>query len=145
MCVVLSLVMSVVESPLYIGASVLVLSLFGAFILSKARTWFSLILFLIYVGGMLVSFAYFLALCPNQSVTFSFLLGLPVIIAEPFLFVAYTPPVVNRVEVVDLYIDLNQACFVFSVFVLFIAMVRVVKIVRRRSGALRPFHGGFGV
>jgi len=133
-----------VESPFYIGASVFMLSLIRALIVGKARTWFALILFIIYVGGMLVRLAYFLALCPNQSVTFSFFLGVPLIIAGPLLLMAHVPGVVDEVEVVDLYIDVNQECLILSVLVLLIAMLRVVKIVRRRSGALRPFHSGLG-
>ena len=56
------------ESPFHMGVLILVLAVTGSVIVASGRTWFALILFLMYVGGMLVTLAYFLALCPNQLI-----------------------------------------------------------------------------
>lgn len=138
-CISMSFLLSVVASPFHVGALVLGLSVVSAVILSGATTWFSLILLLIYVGGMLVTFAYFLALCPNQ------IIGLSPIIVVPFLFRLMLLRglnsffIVKREEMCSIYEVQNFVIFIILGVVLFLAMVRVVKMVRRPFGALRPF------
>jgi len=56
-------------SPIRLGATVLCSAVFVASSLTLISTgWFGLITFIIYVGGMLVIFAYFAALQPNQHI-----------------------------------------------------------------------------
>jgi len=132
--------MPVAESPLFMGMFVLGLSIVRAFIISEASSWLALLLFLIYVGGMLVTFAYFLALCPNQSVSLTPIIIIPITFA--FIFFQNYPryQVSCSLEVYSIYRALNLRTFIILGLVLFLAIVRVVKIVSRSSGALRPFY-----
>ncbi len=138
-CVTISFLMPIAESPLLIGALVLIMSVVRALILSEARTWLALLLLLIYVGGMLVTFSYLLALCPNQSVRLTPFLIFPVIIALIFLQERANYESQKSFEVLDIYRELNFMTLILLGVVLFLAIVRVVKIVRRSAGALRPF------
>lgn len=133
--------MPLAESPLLIGGFVLGLSVVRAFIISEARTWLAILLFLMYVGGILVTLSYFLALCPNQSVRFTPFLIMPIGIR--FLFVGALPnyQITNSFEVCDIYKSYNITSLIVLRIVLFLAMVRVVKMVRRSSGALRALAG----
>jgi len=57
-------------SPINLGILVLLVALFVAAAVGIISTgWFGLITFIIYVGGILVIFAYFAALQPNQYIT----------------------------------------------------------------------------
>lgn len=138
-CVILAFLIPVAESPFLIGALVLSLSVVRAFILSESRTWFALLLFLIYVGGILVTFAYFLALCPNQSVVFTPVLIFPVTLGFLFFQERASYQSQKTLEVYDIYKEYNTVTLVCLSLVLFLAIVRVVKMVSRSAGALRPF------
>lgn len=139
-CISLAFLIPVAESPLFMGVFVLGLAVTRAFILSEATTWFSLLLFLIYVGGMLVAFAYFLALCPNQSVSFSPAFILPLGIALFFLQDSPSYQVSQSLEILEIYRENNFSTFIILGIVLLLAIVRVVKIVSRSAGALRPLN-----
>lgn len=139
-CITLAFLMPVAESPFYMGALVLRLSIVRAFILREATTWLALILFLIYVGGMLVTLAYLLALCPNQEVAFSPAILIPIILALFLLQDKNIQPIVKSWEVTDIYKTLNFSTLIILAVVLFLAIVRVVKIVSRSAGALRAFR-----
>jgi len=67
---VLSLGLSIVLAftPLALGLWVLILSISISLLTSLIySSWFGFILFLIYIGGMLVIFAYFVRIQPNQQ------------------------------------------------------------------------------
>ena len=137
-CICLAFLMPIAESPFLIGVFVLGISIVRALIISEARSWLALLLFLIYVGGMLVTFAYFLALCPNQSVVFTPVVVFPLTLA--FIFLQDCPgyQLKKSLEVYDIYRRVNLVSLVILGLILFLAIVRVVKIVRRSAGALRP-------
>ena len=88
---------------------------------------------------MLVTFSYLLALCPNQSARLTPFLIFPVIIALIFLQERANYESQKSFEVLDIYRELNFMTLILLGVVLFLAIVRVVKIVRRSAGALRPF------
>lgn len=139
-CIVFAFLIPMAESPLFIGVFVLGISVVRAFIISEARTWLALILLLIYVGGMLVTLAYLLALCPNQSVVLTPVVVFPVSLA--FIFLQDSPgyQVEKSFEVCDIYRRYNLRTFIMLGLILFLAIVRVVKMVSLSAGALRPFR-----
>src|SRR6218665_841994 len=60
------------STPIILGANILIISLLlSAVFASFIRSRFAFLVFLIYVGGILVMFAYFLALTPNQQISYS--------------------------------------------------------------------------
>lgn len=83
--IILSILMPVIQSPLQIGLRITIIALMSAFFLIKARTWFSLMLLLMYVGGMLIALAYFLSLCPNQPMKISSVFLFPYLITLLFV------------------------------------------------------------
>ena len=100
---VLSLGLSIVLAftPLALGLWVLILSISISFLTRLMySSWFGFILFLIYIGGILVIFAYFVSIQPNQqfSLKNSFF----------FSFLVFINLVSNRYPVtVDLFSGIN--------------------------------------
>lgn len=136
-------------SPLPIGLWILLLSLiFSLSISISTSSWFGLIFFLIYVGGLLVIFAYFVALSPNQQlaisspiifffftclITFSILYH-NYLISSPLITSPIFPPHL-------IFYSLNNAPILIAIaLLLFLTLVAVVKIARRVEGPLRPFN-----
>ena len=113
------------------------------FLRSLFVSWFGYIMFLIYIGGILVIFSYFTAIQPNQDV----------FIIKPLLYwaVIYLLLPVNIYSFrVDLFISsswwvssifssFNVICLILLGLVLFLALVRVVKVTITSFSPLRPF------
>lgn len=144
---VLSLGVSIVLSftPLALGLWVLILSIRISFLIGLIySSWFGFILFLIYIGGMLVMFAYFVRIQPNQqfrlknSFFFSFLVFLNLIInnypitLDLFCF--------NDWWINSLFNLSNVRIIILLGFVLFLALVIVVKITTLMIAPLRPYR-----
>nr|AVW86090.1 NADH dehydrogenase subunit 6 [Levensteiniella iris] len=148
----LSLSFLVPSSPITMGLWVLLLALsISWFVGSILNPWFAMIIFLVYVGGMLVMFAYFTALTPNQPLIFppllsAFLLLMTTLLliltfktplmSSPFSLVypLYTHPITI------LYTPSNCLLLLSLASILFLILVVVVKITNISSGPLRPFH-----
>lgn len=141
----MSLSLVFMNSILMIGVYGLVVSLFVCYVIRLLfSSWFGAISVVVYVGGLLVIFSYFLAICPNQIIRINTLA--PVGISLFFfgaLFMAsavYFPSVgVSYGDVVLLYKGENGGFLVFLVVFLLLALIRVVKVVRLSQGPLRPF------
>jgi len=59
-------VLPLISQPLTLGLVIIMLALFNCILISLfGSRWYGYILFLIFVGGLLVIFAYVAALCPN--------------------------------------------------------------------------------
>lgn len=129
-------------SPAQVGAMILALSAIRAFFMSVNRGWFSLILFLIYIGGMLVAFSYLMALCPNMCRSNAIsICGIVGVLLTVSFFVAPLGLVSGELsEVRDIYNPANLPILTFSGVLLLVAIVAVVKIVERIFGALRPLN-----
>nr|BCT26217.1 NADH dehydrogenase subunit 6 [Haliotis gigantea]BCT26242.1 NADH dehydrogenase subunit 6 [Haliotis gigantea] len=66
-CFSLLVVMPVLGQPLALGVAVLLFSLFSCVMVGLCvSSWYGYVLFLVYVGGLLVMFAYVAALVPNS-------------------------------------------------------------------------------
>lgn len=99
---------------------------------------------MVYVGGLLVIFSYFLAICPNQiggvrvfvPVGLFTLFPLFLYFREIFFF-----PTIGGVfrGVIIIYKRINGGFLIFLGVFLLITLVRVVKVVRLSQGPLRPF------
>lgn len=122
------------------GVLVLSMSLLVSVILIKLRRWFGLILFIIYVGGILVIFAYFLALCPNVVIRLGPMVGVSLLVALMMGRSFFFSHVSSSVEIGDVYLKSNFITYLVLGVCLFLAIVRVVKVSGRRSGALRPLN-----
>nr|YP_005351129.1 NADH dehydrogenase subunit 6 [Emplectonema gracile]AEC12110.1 NADH dehydrogenase subunit 6 [Emplectonema gracile] len=136
---ILSLVL-VVQQPLSMGFFLLVYSFFlSVVVFSFLSSWFSLSLFLIYIGGMLVLFGYVLVLIPNFvfSLNFNFFFVI-------FFFMIFCLP---SGEVNQVFFDFSFSFFSYENFfiylalsiILFVGLISVAKICFFQVGALRPF------
>ena len=129
--------------------------LFIAFILTinfaiNYRSWISLIIFLIYIGGMLVIFSYFSALSPNTIIPnnpliFASIYSL-IIISALFLIskihitnFTSSPSASHSITISSIYFPRTSIILIITALILFFTMVRVVKISKRNIGPLRPF------
>jgi len=105
--------------------------------------WFSFIIFLIYIGGILVIFAYFVAIQPNQYFD----------ISRPsywFFLTTMNLPINSYLITSDLFFNYswwiscifyinNISIIVILGFVLFLALISVVKVTLINIAPLRPF------
>lgn len=150
MTVSLSFILSSALTPLTLGLWVLLF----AFLISLTTanlisSWFGLIIFLIYIGGLLVIFAYFSAVTPNQQLDLNPSLILFIIFSlfltvnadlfyrtnlfNTFSTSALAPPITT------ILINHNIPLLLILGVVLFLALVAVVKVSRLTAGPLRPF------
>ena len=133
--------------PLTLGLSILILALSTAIAITIPTTsWFGIITFLIYVGGIIVIFSYFTALSPNQHLNIwlmlkSSIITLLILIPRTLQFNATTLSINSLSPRLNLiYINTNIFLLLFFGAVLFFTLVAVVKISRQEIAPLRPFN-----
>ncbi len=130
----------IVQQPLGMGFFLLFYCFFSrVLVYSFFSSWFSLSLFLIYIGGMLVLFGYVLVLTPNFVFSlkfFSFLLFF-------FFYLFWLPFGESCCSVFDfsfvMFRYLNMVVYLSLAVILFVGLVSVAKICFFQVGALRPF------
>lgn len=135
-------------SPIALGTLILILALQLSLIFSlSSSSWFALLLFLIYIGGLLVIFSYFIAMCPNlpipiKSPFYTLLLTFIVcqfLLPSPSLNLwSMSPPTAPILTA--LLAPNSLPLFLFLASILFFALILVVKLSLRTSGPLRPFN-----
>nr|YP_010429350.1 NADH dehydrogenase subunit 6 [Perinereis camiguinoides]USR67342.1 NADH dehydrogenase subunit 6 [Perinereis camiguinoides] len=130
-------------SPINLGVLVLLVALSVAAALSLMSTgWFGLITFIIYVGGMLVMFAYFAALQPNQFITsWSWVLIPSFLISVIFIMWSFSTMnwLPHSPNISQIYSITNLILPILMALILFLALIMVVKTSRADEGPLRPF------
>nr|UOU20225.1 NADH dehydrogenase subunit 6 [Glycera sp. i ZZ-2021] len=131
-------------SPLATGFWVLMLALLTATVTAMSMSsWFGFIIFLIYIGGMLVMFAYFTAIQPNQQLKITVPL-IAMILTIMVLPVYYNPSTINQLTnknwwVSAMYEAMNIPSLIFLALALFLALISIVKISFLNRAPLRPF------
>ena len=141
--------------PLRLGAMIMLAALFCALIMGlDSSSWFGYVLFLMYVGGMLVMFAYVAALTPNIIFSSINALKLVFLVVGIFMFMilrtyvhfskgvsAGFSSVVEFAELNSgvLVVSYNVSIFISLSIILFLALVAVVKICYFQDGPLRSF------
>lgn len=130
-------------SPINLG----VLILRGAFFIAISMSlvfsrWFGFITFIIYVGGILVIFAYFAALQPNQHITNWSWLHAPmifsIILISSFNYNSLNISI-DTFKIYNIYSAYNLAVPISIALILFLALIIVVKTAHADKGPLRPF------
>nr|YP_009988589.1 NADH dehydrogenase subunit 6 [Pharyngocirrus uchidai]QNM39900.1 NADH dehydrogenase subunit 6 [Pharyngocirrus uchidai] len=136
------------STPLNLGLWIMFISILMASTLSFLTTsWFGLLLFIIYVGGLLVMFAYFVAISPNQEISFR---NVFLVFAATFMAITMLSPISIPQQFAPIftassqmafffYAPLNIAPLILMALTLFLALVAVVKVSNRGGGPLRPF------
>uniref|UniRef100_UPI0030DE94A5 NADH dehydrogenase subunit 6 n=1 Tax=Glyphohesione klatti TaxID=3053539 RepID=UPI0030DE94A5 len=140
-----SMIMS--STPLSLGLWVLFLSLMIAVLFCLISfNWISFLIFLIYVGGLLVMFAYFSAIQPNNHFEMTKMMSLFTFtffsLDFPFNSLSMTPlslNLMNNMSLSSIYNPQNMPAILVMVIILSMALVAVVKISKSVKGPLRPF------
>lgn len=145
----LSLSLTLASSPLFLGLWILLLALsLSLFLAFTSFHWLGLFIFIIYVGGLLVIFAYFVALAPNQLIRGKSLRLLTILSFFIFFSSLYSSSIFSNQNFSSLTPNSSIGAFFFSsnlwalffiALILFFALVGVVKISSFYSGPLRPF------
>lgn len=131
-------------SPISIGLIILRIALsLAIFYASTLSSWVAFLIFLLYVGGMLVIFSYFVALSPNQQLfsnTFITIIVSSLITLTLLLTNTLTP--INKTfhpMTATLYSHYNTAILIILATLLLFAIIIVVKISIQSKGPLRSF------
>nr|QGZ10067.1 NADH dehydrogenase subunit 6 [Eisenia balatonica] len=134
------------STPIILGLNILIMALLlSSVFASFISSWFAFLIFLIYVGGMLVMFAYFLALTPNQQMSYSNNLFYALVLMATFSSLTYTigiksPTMMEFYQGNSLlYLKMTAPFLVILALILLFTMIIVVKLTSRSKGPLRPF------
>lgn len=145
----LAATLTLCSSPTVLGLWIIFTALLIATIVAcSSISWLGLIIFLIYVGGLLVIFAYFVALTPNIIIESALWMLTLITISFTLLFIFFlftslldtkTFSISSNFPIINFFI-VNSFAILCLVVVLFIALVSVVKVCASTSAPLRPFN-----
>nr|QQV69869.1 NADH dehydrogenase subunit 6 [Opisthoteuthis sp. JN-2021] len=143
--------------PLSLGFMLMILSIISSMMVSFiSYSWYGYMLFLVYVGGMLVMFMYVISLIPNtlffsmKGVFFFFLFFFCVLLMIYFSFYSYMN--LNMMEFI--YMNMNTMsmgnsglimlgynfyCYIMLGMLLLFVLISIVKICYYCEGPLRVF------
>nr|YP_010688063.1 NADH dehydrogenase subunit 6 [Torix tukubana]WBR65244.1 NADH dehydrogenase subunit 6 [Torix tukubana] len=146
MLMAVSLTMMTLKAPVIMMLNILIMALVTAWIYAfTLSTWYSFLIYLIYIGGMLIMFTYFVVLSPNEYLkiklyfttllmTFMMLMIPSMIIKDKFIIHNMYSFNSN-----DLYLNYNIPILFFMVMLLLFMMLMIVKMINMSKGPLRPF------
>nr|ART64876.1 NADH dehydrogenase subunit 6 [Neritina violacea] len=157
MLLALIFAMPMMMQPLSLGLCIMGISLFWCVLLGLTySSWFSYVLFLIYVGGLLVMFVYVAALAPNTLFSsLKSLVGITTISALLFpLILIYTPKDLsflydnlsleyyseNMKTGILMISSSNISMLIGLGLILLMNLLAVVKVCYYQQGPLRPYN-----
>ena len=132
------------SNPLTLGILILLTALLlSSIFASSISSWLAFLIFLIYIGGILVIFSYFVSVIPNQTLSINQLKFITItfilltILSQWLLLtpiIKFSTPQINLI-----YTSSNTPILIFLASTLFLIIVIVVKISSQRKGPLRSF------
>lgn len=140
--------------PLSFGLVLLSTTLVSAIISALlASSWYGYIIFIIFIGGLLVMFAYVAALAPNAFfkpprlniiIALLLLVFVPLLIITfsfplPTTFLSYTNPLYVIKSSTLIYTPAFFSTLFFLMYILLLTILAVAKICSFSIGPLRPF------
>uniref|UniRef100_A0AAU8L1G5 NADH dehydrogenase subunit 6 n=1 Tax=Polychaeta sp. TaxID=3061522 RepID=A0AAU8L1G5_9ANNE len=143
------LFMPLMTTPLGLGLWILLLALMIASnMMFTMSSWFSFILFLIYIGGLLVMFAYFSAIDPNKKINLMSPLFIPILFMTMLLMMSaklsWSTQLMefsnqHQYSFPALFFSNSAMFLIIMMLTLLLILISVVKITNRTQGPLRPF------
>nr|ANC65497.1 NADH dehydrogenase subunit 6 [Hirudo verbana] len=145
MTIMLFVNMMFVSTPIMMLMNILTLSMMLSYFTAIFYSnWFAYMIFLIYIGGMLIMFSYFVAISPNQIIQLSmftiilFFISMFLILffysLNSYMYIFnYESSYYMMYEVPYMYM------LILLITLLLIIMLIVVKLVNCSKGPLRPF------
>jgi len=141
------LILTKINNPIQITLIIIFIALIIAGIFCRTlSSWYAFLIFLIYVGGILVMFAYFTASSPNQQYIrikkiikriILFLLISVTIIITINRFMSIIP--VKSNQLITIFTIHNIYTLIIITLILLITIVIVVKLCSSSKGPLRTF------
>lgn len=140
----LSFSLLLTSNPFIIALSILLIAIIVASIFSLLiSSWFAFLIYLIYVGGILIIFSYFLALTPNQPIYPS---HVPILLSTFLLFLIFSlsldiwsPSFSIKPQIASLYLYSNCPILILLTLILFLTIIIIVKLSSLSKGPLRSF------
>uniref|UniRef100_UPI0030E484A5 NADH dehydrogenase subunit 6 n=1 Tax=Synelmis amoureuxi TaxID=3053537 RepID=UPI0030E484A5 len=145
----LSLSIFMASTPLALGLWIFALALtVSAMISYITYSWLGFLVFLIYIGGLLVMFAYFAAIQPNQHLEMA-KLSSTLLLSSTIISISMPSPMLTPSLISShkdsipslqiLYLKENIPILLTLGLILLLALIAVVKISQNNQGPLRPF------
>jgi NADH-ubiquinone oxidoreductase chain 6 len=133
------------KNPLSLLLLIIIISLTLAAIFSVAlSSWYAFLIFLIYVSGMLVIFAYFAATTPNQPISVKSSILNIIFISIPVFSYALprkTFPIikVSDLQLTSIYEYQNRFVLLAITVILLLTIIIIVKLTKHSKGPIRTF------
>jgi len=133
-------------NPISLGIIILLIALLLSIIFAYSiSSWLAFLIFLIYIGGILVIFSYFVAIVPNQTLAIKDIITTIIISILSLLVInqainIHTPIFsTSTTQLNILYIKSNALTLIILACVLLFTIIVVVKLTSLSKGPLRPF------
>nr|QUT13269.1 NADH dehydrogenase subunit 6 [Nais communis] len=140
------MLMPMMKTPLTMTLMIIFISLMLALMFSiSMSSWFAFLIFLIYVSGMLVMFAYFAATTPNQSKihikSTIYILAATSLISFITISTSVPTPLINmqKYQMTNMFSPQNMYMLIIITLILLFTMIIIVKLTTRSKGPLRSF------
>jgi len=131
------------NNPLTLSIIIITLAICSSLILNLLiSTWYAIILYLIYIGGIITIFSYFVRFRSNDSIWAKRklqLLLLPPIIIKSLNLQILVPPAIN-LQLLKLYLSSNIIILLVITIILLYIIIIVIKIVKSNNGPLRGYN-----
>lgn len=136
----------IATNPVSLGIIILAIALLLAISFAYSiSSWVAFLIFLIYIGGILVIFSYFVAIVPNQNLSIIHIIVSIIISIISLIVVTYSfniKPSINSSflnTLNTLYSSSNIYTLILLVSILLFTIIVVVKLTILSKGPLRPF------
>ena len=134
-------------NPVSLGIIILIIALLLAIIFAYSiSSWVAFLIFLIYIGGILVIFSYFVAIVPNQTLSIKEITSSAIISMISLIIITQalniTQPIISSFtnHFNALYTKSNTLTLIILACILLFTIVVVVKLTMLSKGPLRPFY-----
>jgi len=131
------------NNSINISLTIIIIAIFISIIFNIIlSSWYRLILFLIYIGGIIVIFSYFVRLSSNESIRLKkniHLFILPIILIKT-LKLQITVPNFNYRQINKFYLSINSITILLIILLLLVIIIIVIKIVKLNNSPLRGFN-----
>nr|YP_008757970.1 NADH dehydrogenase subunit 6 [Solenaia oleivora]AGW24343.1 NADH dehydrogenase subunit 6 [Solenaia oleivora] len=139
--------------PLSLGMMVLMLAFINCVLIASMSPWYAYMLFFIFIGGMLVMFAYIASLSPNTTFSINSQLMPAILTSITIIFSTNLNLMSNHFANPELDLSVNtstqtlsslyshdgNSCVILLACILLFTMVASVKLCKPKMGALRPY------
>lgn len=134
-------------NPFSIAITILLIALtISGLYATLFSSWLRFLLFLIYVGGILVIFSYFLAIIPNQHQFNRYLAIIPLLsiiiftLFSSIIVDTWTPSIPNYTSLTTIIFNsYNLSILILLVLILLFTIIVVIKACKIEKGPLRSF------